>query len=298
MRRPTVGLLAAFDVLYCALFVVVVGTPLAGTVELFALASRHVPRWLNVGLLPAYVLLFLFGMIAVIRIIRLFLPRLEPGTFKIPGHPKARAWFFHFALQRIVYLPVWRPLIFSIAILRTAALRALGARVPMAISTASDPQILDAGLVTIGRGAVIGAGVMTTCHFMLANRLRLAEVNIGADAQLHESAKLALGVTVGDGAIVGPETFVGPDCTIGAGARLGPGCRFLGAVTIGDKAKIGAMVIVEREVHIGAGAVVATGSYLPKGTVVLDGGRFPPHGAGDSREEDRGAADARTGSST
>lgn len=294
MRRPTAGLLAGFDLLFAVLFVLVVGVPLAGAAHLFTLVAEHVPFWLNVGLLPAYGLLVLFGMTIVVRVIRLFLPRVEAGTFKMPSSPKARAWFLHFALQRILYLPLWRPLFFSMATLRTAALRALGARVPMAISTASDPQLLDPALLTIGRGAVIGAGVMTTCHFMLANRLRLAEVRIGRDAQLHESAKVALGVTVADGAVIGPETFVGPDCRIGEGARIGAGCRFVGSAEVGDKAKVGMFVVVEQGVKIGASARVKDGSYLKKGTVVEDRGRYPAQDGDDGDEE----ADVRSGSTS
>ncbi len=288
MRRPTAGLLASFDLLFVLLFVVVVGTPLGAVALLFDYVGRHLPFWLNAGLLPAYGLLVLFGMTVVVRFVRLFLPRVEAGTFKMPSSPKARAWFLHFALQRILYLPLWRPLYFSIAALRTAALRALGARVPMAISTASDPQLLDPALLTIGKGAVIGAGVMTTCHFMLANRLRLAEVRIGADAQLHESAKIALGVTIGEGAVIGPESFIGPDCQIGAGARIGGGCRFVGTAEIGERAKIGVLVVVEQGVKIGAGARVAAGTTVPKGTIVEARGRYPAAAQDEDEDDDEG----------
>ena len=275
VKTPSPVALFAFDLAWCLLFTIVVGSPLGGVAWVAGTVGAFVPGWLNAILAPAYALLVLLGMTVVARVIRLFIPKLSPGTYKFPKHRIARAWILHFGLQRVMYLPLWRPIFFSVAFLRTAMLRALGARVPMAINTGSDPQLLDPSLVTIGRGAIIGAGVMTTCHWIIAGRLRLAEVKIGVDAQLHEAVKLGPGTTVGDGAIIGAETQVGPDCTIGARARVGPGCRLLGDIEIGDGAKLEAFVTCERGVRIGRKAIIATGSHLPRGQVVEEGQRFP-----------------------
>ena len=275
MKTPSAGALFAFDLVWCLLLTLVVGPPLSGVVLLAGVVGTVVPGFVNAMLVPAYAVLVLLGMTVTARIVRLFVPRLAPGTYKFPKHRIARAWLVHFAVQRVMYLPLWRPIFFSVAFLRTAMLRALGARVPMSINTGSDPQLLDPSLVTIGRGAIIGAGVMTTCHWILAGRLRLAEVRIGVDAQLHEAVKLGPGTTVGDGAMVGAETQVGPDCTIGARARVGPGCRLLGDIEIGDGAKLEAFVTCERGVRIGKKAIIATGAHLPRGQVVEEGARFP-----------------------
>lgn len=276
MKTPSPGALFAFDVAWCVLLTVVVGPPLGAVVYAATIVGTWFPGWVNAMLAPAYAIAVLLGMTLVARIVRLFVPKLVPGTYRFPKHRIARAWIVHFGLQRILYLPLWRPIFFSVAFLRTAMLRALGARVPMAINTGSDPQLLDPSLVTIGRGAIVGAGVMTTCHWIIAGRLRLAEVRVGVDAQLHEAVKLGPGTTVGDGAMIGAETQVGPDCTIGTRARVGPGCRLLGDVEIGDGAKLEAFVTCERGVRIGKKAIIAPGAHLPRGQVVEEGARFPP----------------------
>lgn len=275
MKAPSPAALFAFDVLWCALLTIVVGPPLAGAVALFRAVATVVPWWLNAGLVPAYGVLVLLGMTVVARLVRLLIPRLEPGTFRFPKHRMAKAWIAHFALQRVMYLPLWRPIFLSVAFLRTAMLRSLGARVPMSINTGSDPQLLDPSLVTIGRGAIVGAGVMTTCHWVIAGRLRLAEVRIGADAQLHEAVKLGPGTIVEDGAMIGAETQVGSDCRIGRKARVGPGCRLLGDVDVGAGARLEAFVVCERGVRIGSKAIIAPGAHLARGVEVPDGGRYP-----------------------
>jgi acetyltransferase-like isoleucine patch superfamily enzyme len=278
--------LAVFDLLWCTLFCCVAGPPLVGCVWLFGEALGTIPWWLAVGLLPAFGLLFLFGMTVMVWVIRLPLPRLVPGLYRLPQHKIAKSWLLHFALQRILYLPLWRPIYFSVASLRTCALRALGGRVPMAISSGSDPQLLDPSLLSIGKHAVIGASVMTTCHFILAGRLKLAAITIGEGAQLHEAAKVALGSEVGAGSIIGLETLVGPDCKIGKKVRIGGGCKLAGDIVIGDGAKLEALVICDRGVRIGERAVIATHTFIPAGTVIPAGARYPEGAVATAESEE------------
>lgn len=286
MKRPGKGQLVLFDVVYVVLFTLVAGPPAAGVAWAAAFAASWVPGWIVAALLPVWIFAFLFGMTITTRAIRLFVPKLEPGTYRFPKHRLARAWVFHFGLQRILYLPLWRPLYFQLATLRTAMLRALGADVAFDINTGSDPQLLDPSLVTIERGAVIGASVMTTCHFMLADRLKLARVTIREGAQLHEAAKVGPGSTLGKNAIIGAETMLGVDCEIGDDARVGPGCRLLAEVRVGARAKLDAYVTCERNVTIGARARIAPNAYLKQGTVVPDGARYPDDAPAENDERD------------
>jgi acetyltransferase-like isoleucine patch superfamily enzyme len=267
--------LAVFDLLWCTLFCCVAGPPLVGCVWLFGKTLGVLPWWLAVGLVPVFGLVFLFGMTVMVWVIRLPMPRLVPGTYRLPQHRIAKSWLLHFALQRILYLPLWRPIYFSVAVLRTCALRALGARVPLAMSSGSDPQLLDPSLMSIGKHAVIGASVMTTCHFILADRLKLASITLGEGAQLHEAAKLAPGCEIGPGAIVGLESLLGPDCKVGRKARIGANCALLGDVVVGDGAKLEAFVVCDRGVRIGDKAVIATHTFVPAGTVIPAGARYP-----------------------
>jgi acetyltransferase-like isoleucine patch superfamily enzyme len=280
VKRPTVAQLVAFDFAFCALFVVIAGPPAIAVALALRELSALTTWWVAVGLAPAFAIAYLFGLTAMTRLARALVPALKPGSYRFPSHKMARAWLFHFALQRILYWPVWRPILFSIATLRTAALRSLGMKVPMAISTGSDPQLLDPNLVEIGEGAIIGADVMTTCHWILGGRLQLAALRIGADAQLHEGAKLAPGVTVGDGAVIGAESHIGPGCQIDDRARIGPSVSLLGDVEVGRGAKIGPFVTIERGVRIGRRAVITAGAYVPEGTVIAEEAVFPPNAAG------------------
>jgi acetyltransferase-like isoleucine patch superfamily enzyme len=267
--------LAAFDLLWCVLFCSVAGPPLVLVVWLFGQGLTVMPWWLDVGLVPAYGLVFLFGMTVMVFLLRLPAPRLVPGTYRLPKHRIAKSWLVHFALQRILYLPLWRPIFFSVAVLRTAALRALGARAPLAMTSGSDPQLLDPALISIGKDTVIGASVITTCHFIFAGHLKLAAVTIGEGVQLHEAVKLGPGVSIGPHATIGMESRIGPDCTIGKKVRLGAVCTLLGDVQVGDGAKLEALVTCDRGVRIGERAVIASGTYVRAGTVIAAGTRYP-----------------------
>lgn len=269
---PT-SMYVAFDALFVAMFLTIAGPPAAALVAVHQrLALAPIVQAL---LLPLGVLLYLVGLCAMAWLVRNLLPKLEAGIYAVPKDRGVIVWLLHFALMRVMYLPVWRPLMFSTTTLRTLMLRALGARVAFGFQSSSDPVMLDPSLIAVERDAQISAGVVIACHAAMGRTLTLAPVRIGRGAQLLESVKVGPGVYVGDGSIVGAECLIGPGCTVGGAARLGPGCWLHSDVQIGDAARIGHGVTIDRGVIVGARAKIAAGATLDIGTVVPAGGSYP-----------------------
>jgi acetyltransferase-like isoleucine patch superfamily enzyme len=264
-----------FDVVFAALFVVVVGVPCVVVAALLHACMGALPLWLAPVLLAPAMLVFVVVMALVTFAVRVCLPRLRPGRYAM-SHLQGLVWGAHFALQRIASLPAWKFLAFGTYTTRYLWLRALGARVPYALNTASDTQILDAQLHTIGAGAMVAAGCVLGGHLVEDGHLRLGSIVIGKGAQILEGAKIGPDVTVGEDAVVGAESRIPHDVVIGTGAHLGGACVLLAGVRVGEHAVLGLGVVLESHVHIGDGAVVASHTVVPRGTHVDSGARFPP----------------------
>lgn len=270
--KPPGHVLLLLDAVWTLFLVVVIGPPIAATVALYGLVGAWISPWVNALLIPLWALFFLGAMILTTWIVRLLLPRVRAGDYPFPGHPMARAWALGFALQRVVYLPLWRVPIFCLAGLRTLLLRALGARVALSIQTGSDPQLLDAPLLTIEPGAMIASGCLLSGHLLMADgRLRLAEIHLREGASLSEHVHVGPGVTFDRGSVVGPSCLIGPGSRLGVDAYVGMGCRLVAEVEIGDGARLGHFVTCERGVRVGAGATVASRTHLARGTVIPAG---------------------------
>lgn len=263
----------AFDLAFLALAVVVVGPPLVAVQALVAWLA--LPAWLTWALAPCWYVLAVAGIAATAGVVRLGLPRLQPGNWPFPASPQAFAWLLHFGLQRIVNLPLWQPSFFAFASLRWSLLRALGARVAFDVQTAVDLSVVDASMLEVGPGSMLAAGTLVSGHFVEHDRLLLAPVRIGAGVQLMGKVTLAPGCTVGDEAVVGPGTTLLPRVQLGEGAFVGLGCLLHDGVNVGASAVIGHQAVLERDVVVGEGAVVRPFSRVPRGTTVAPGARYP-----------------------
>ena len=270
--KPPLAL--AFDAAFLLLLLVVAGPPLAAVGAL--VAALPGPAWVRWGLGPVWYLLFVLGLIGMLGLVRLALPRLTPGTHAFPHSRVARGWLAHFALMRIANLPLWQPLVFSFAGLRWALLRALGARCAFGIQTATDVRLVDPSLFAVGPGAMLAAGTFAAGHFIENGRLLLAPVTVGAGAQVMGQVTLSPGVSVGEDAVLGPGSKLLPHVAIGADAFVGMGCLFYDEVRVGANAVIGHQATLERGVVVGEGAVVRPFARVPRGTVIPDLGKYPP----------------------
>lgn len=264
----------AFDAAYLAMATVVVGLPLMLT----ALLVAHLPGpyWLKWALAPIEAVLFLFGMAGTTWLVRMMLPRLEPGTYAYPNHPQCFAWLLHFALRRISALQLWAPFIFSFASLRFVMLRALGAKVAFDMQTSVDARVIDCPLVEVGEGSMLAAETLVVGHFLENDQLMLDRVRIARGVQVMGGATLAPGVTLGENAVVGPGSKLLPKVQVGEDAYVGMACMLYNGVRVGANAVIGHQVTCEADVVVGEGAVVQSGVRVPKGTVIEDGGHYPP----------------------
>jgi acetyltransferase-like isoleucine patch superfamily enzyme len=263
----------AVDAGYFFLLALHVSPALVAATRLHTLLAAPLPAWLAPALVPLDALVFLAAMAVIARLVRLALPRLRPGSYAHLRDPMARAWMAHFALQRILGLPLWGPLYYSFSFLRVLALRALGARVPWHIHTSSDAAILDASLLDIGRGTMFGGGSLVCGHFFEEERIILAPVKLGVEVQLLGGAVVSPGVTIGDQTVVGAGSRLLLRVTLGAGVHIGMGSVLYNDVRVGDNAVIGNQVTIEAGAKIGAGAVIASGVRIAKGAEVADGAR-------------------------
>lgn len=269
-----------FDLAYLLLLLLVVGLPLATVGGLAAGLACAVE--LKLLLAPVWLLLFLAGMALVMLVLNLALPRPVPGRYPFPGHVQSISWLVRFALQRIVNLPLWGPLIFGFATVRFALLRAAGAQVAFDMQTSSDVMLTDPALTTVGKGSMLAARTFLACHLIEHGELLLAPVVLGEGVQLMGEVTLAPGVQVGANTVLGPGTKVLPMVRLGADVFVGMGCVLYNDCQVGANTVIGHHATLEQGVVVGEGAVIQAWARVPKGTRLKDGDIFPPR-SGASR---------------
>jgi len=265
-----------YDVIVAVFFCALVGVPstIIGTAGSRLGCFDSAPWW-QWAAVPALVLLFLPLMLATGAGIRLCLPRVRAGRYAFPSHQHALVWLLHFGLQRLMYLPVWRHLIFAFSSLRWGLLRALGARVAFDVDMSSDVLVGDPSLVEVGAGTMIGAGCALSGHVIEQGSLVLAPIRIGRGVEVGGGTVVGPGVEIGDQAVVGPDCQLGTGASVGASAFLGAACHLAPGVRIGAHAVLGHRVDIGPDVVVGARAVVASGTQMPRGTVVPEGARVP-----------------------
>ena len=262
-----------FDAAFVALVTVVLGTSAAAVAALVDVLP--LPRVALAFLAPIFGLLFLCGVIAMLGLVRLCLPRLPEGRFRFPGDAGARAWVLHFALGRIAAWPIFSPFFFSFAFLRYLLLRALGARVPFVLHTSSDVGIIDAPLVELGRNTMLGGNVLLAGHMMQEEILVTGALRLGEEVQVGGGCRLVGPGRVGARTSLGPSCTIAPHVSIGADCHIGAGTMVASHVEIDHDVVIGNDVRVDSNVEIGAGAVIASGTRVGKGTKVAPGAHLP-----------------------
>jgi acyl-CoA synthetase (AMP-forming)/AMP-acid ligase II/acetyltransferase-like isoleucine patch superfamily enzyme/acyl carrier protein len=261
------GNLLLLDLAFLVFATIVVGPALLAAAASGRLLLQGGLPWQGlVVAAPLLAALGLFVLALLAWVLRLLLPRPQPGIHPLQG-PQGTAWGLNFVLQRVVSLPLWRPVFMSSGVLRWLLLRALGAEVPFRLRTAMDAEILDAHLLTIGEDAMLSGGTSVSAHLTAGDQLHLARVTLGRGVELWAGASVALGCELGEGTRVGvrtmilPHVKVGPNCSIGSFGRVGEGTKIGEGATLGD------------EVIVGRGCVVDAGASVPDGTRLAPGSR-------------------------
>lgn len=91
-----------------------------------------------------------------------------------------------------------------------------------------------------------------------------ASLTLGAGALIGAGAVLTVGVTLGDFAMVNFGATLGHEAKLGRGAVVNPGANVSGGVEVGDGALIGAGAVVLQYLSVGAGARVGAGAVVTK----------------------------------
>jgi acetyltransferase-like isoleucine patch superfamily enzyme len=277
-----------FDVVTVAFLALLAG-PAAIVTALFVEWSWPRVMWPVAPLVvvPA-ALLFCATLCVAAWIVRLPIGKLRAGRYKTKGDFMVIRWGLLFALQRVLYLPLWRTLIFNVGVLRWLCTKALGGRVDYGLTMASDALLVDVSMLHIENGAMITAHCSVYAHFFDERFLLLGPVHIGKGANLLEGTRIGPSTKIGDGALIGPECRL-TKVDVGAGARLGPGVVALGPVTIGEGAVIGSLVQLGTGTVVGKRARIRERTIVPRGTKIADGERYPPklmtEGANDDDDD-------------
>lgn len=85
---------------------------------------------------------------------------------------------------------------------------------------------------------------------------------MAAEAGVHPTARLGVGVRLGAGVAVGPHTVLGAGVVLGERVRLGPGVVLEDGVTVGDDSELGAHVVCYGGTRIGRRCVLKAGAVL------------------------------------
>jgi UDP-3-O-[3-hydroxymyristoyl] glucosamine N-acyltransferase len=164
-------------------------------------------------------------------------------------------WILRSMFRRILFVPGIRWIVMSFNTLRWLAFRGMGANIAFASNMSADADLLDPSLVTIERGATIGARCVVSCHYVENGKLVLGEVKIGA------------------GALLALDVVVAPQVTIGANAFLGARVSVSVGATIGERARIGGAAVIDTAARVGARARIGTNAYVAPRTEIPDYGR-------------------------
>ncbi|HEY9842109.1 MAG: hypothetical protein ACAI44_11560 [Candidatus Sericytochromatia bacterium] len=236
--------LIAYDILFLALSCLTYGGAAIGVWQAIVWAQAHLPLWLVIGLTPLWAVLFCLLLIAEIFILRLPMPAVPEGKFDAPGSPVFWLWTWHFTLRRLIeWPPVFKIVMWS-ASLRWLAYSALGMRLAFESSMSADVDIVDPGMISIGKKSVIGGRTLIGCHV----------------------------ITKYDG----QEKLFTSAIKIGANVSIGLECLISPGVEIGDHSTVSGRCVISQFVKIGEHVMIKPLSVVPPKTVIPDHGVWPP----------------------
>lgn len=162
-------------------------------------------------LLPFTPILSIVTLLLIVWFIRLTLPRLKPGRYKLGEDFQVTLWYLHMCLGRSVRISGWSGIIKSSYVLKYFCFKALGARISYTVSCSMDLEIADPSLLTIEEGVTIGGRCYIGCHNLKEGILELRPV------------------------IIRKNSFIGFDCVLLFGTEIGENCYIGGRNTLFDE---------------------------------------------------------------
>ena len=153
---------------------------------------------------------FIWGSIFMASLVRLLTIGLQPGRY-----PKASVttlrWLLQSGIQTMAMVTIL-PFI-CVSYFTNLYYKIIGARIGRNVYIRA-VTVVDAFLLTLEDGVILGGGAEVSCHFMEPEHLVLARVLIGEGSLIGTGAYIAPGTTVGKHCIVGARSYIRQGITI------------------------------------------------------------------------------------
>ena len=140
---------------------------------------------------------------------RVFIRRIEPGTYALESGAYLRYWFLQYALNntRTLLLPLYA------TVYLPPLLRLLGAKIGKGAEVSTVMQFVP-DLIEVGNGSFLADACMVGGARIHNGCIELGRVTIGEKAFIGNSALVPAGTHVGDGALLGVLSCPGPGETL------------------------------------------------------------------------------------
>lgn len=143
-----------------------------------------------------------FVFIGTLFALRLCVPRLRPGVYKMSLNLGLIAWYANNAVARASRVSGLDLLFNAFYVLKWLHWRALGCKIAFNVNSSLVVQMVDFPLITIKRGCTIADEVVIGCHSFTGGILMLKPTVIGENVFVGFQSEV-LGTTIGDGAWIG-----------------------------------------------------------------------------------------------
>jgi non-ribosomal peptide synthetase-like protein len=155
---------------------------------------------------PASIVWYVLLLTAVKRV---FIRRIEPGTYALESGAYLRYWFLQYALNntRTLLLPLYA------TVYLPPLLRLLGAKIGKGAEVSTVMQFVP-DLIEVGNGSFLADACMIGGARIHNGCIELGRVTIGEKAFIGNSALVPAGSHVGDGALLGVLSCPGPGETL------------------------------------------------------------------------------------
>ena len=180
--------------------------------------------WQRVLFILGLVLLFSFGYLAGLLILRVLIPRPREGVFRIKEsqaqHANVLVFLLNILLVKARFEPPWS-LLFAPAITNLPGISYLYHRLfgphTKTVLIGENFILTDPHYTYIGRNVTVGLDCIIGAHIFEGRRLLIRRVEIGDNVIIGARAMIGPGAQIGDGAVIGSDSMLLPHTQIGPG---------------------------------------------------------------------------------